>query len=68
MDLYVRRKFEVTGYDSEEMIRYTLAYNVHKLGAGKVATLPYAKKHGGTVDNDTLFKAQPGRFIFILDI
>ena len=65
MDLSPLRKFEVVGPDSESLMQATFTRNVRKLAIGQIAYGALCYKHGGMIDDGTLFRLGDDNFRWI---
>jgi aminomethyltransferase len=59
------RKFEVTGPDAEALLQYCLTRDVRKLATGQVVYTAMCYKHGGMIDDGTLFRLGQNNFRWI---
>ena len=65
MDLSPLRKYEVTGPDAEALMQLGVTRNMKKLSVGQVVYTAMCYKHGGMVDDGTVFRLDENNFRWI---
>ena len=62
MDLSPLRKYEVTGPDAEALIQLCVTRDVKKILVGGIVFTAMCYKHGGLIDDGTLFRLEDDNF------
>ncbi len=65
MDLSPLRKYEVTGPDAEELMQACVTRNVKKISVGQVSYTAMCYKHGGMIDDGTIYRLGDNNFRWI---
>ncbi|MCY3878655.1 MAG: DUF1989 domain-containing protein [Rhodobacteraceae bacterium] len=65
MDLSPLRKYEVTGPDAEALMQLCVTRNVKRLAVGEVVYTAMCYRHGGMIDDGTLFRLGNDNFRWI---
>ncbi len=65
MDLSPLRKYEVTGPDAEALMQLCVTRNMKKLATGQVSYTAMCYKHGGMIDDGTVYRLGETNFRWI---